>query len=436
MHLLVLAWGPAHDQEGNPLHPLLFSQEPLPTVGPGSPDGSYQQRSDAEWRLLLEQEFAERGLPIELLEPSTTIPSKLLQSISLERSPLSTGPVPRRSFDTIWGRSSYTSWTHGSHGAAPEALEEGRETDGQSLDPDLAAAALAATNLEVPNLEPWDEQGPLATFPRGANAGDCLHRILEQLDYQQPAKTPTNRVLVERELQRSGIATTNTDAVILGIEQLLGTPFGGPLGNFQLNQLALDMRLNELNFDLTIGRVTAERLQAAFANHPGGSFGTSYANSLGQLAVMSEGFLTGSIDLVFRAPGPDGQARWWVADWKSNWMGERDNQGQPLACGPRHYGPAAMVELMAANHYPLQAHLYLVALHRYLGWRLPHYKPEQDLGGYAYVFLRGAPGDSDAVRSVAANGGLVPGMFLERAPLSRVLALDHALARPPEASAA
>jgi exodeoxyribonuclease V beta subunit len=26
---------------------------------------------------------------------------------------------------------------------------------------------------------------------------------------------------------------------------------------------------------------------------------------------------------------------------------------------------------MAACHYPLQAHLYLVALHRYLRWRLP-----------------------------------------------------------------
>ena len=30
---------------------------------------------------------------------------------------------------------------------------------------------------------------------------------------------------------------------------------------------------------------------------------------------------------------------------------------------------------MADSHYPLQAHLYLVALHRYLGWRLPGYTP-------------------------------------------------------------
>ena len=89
---------------------------------------------------------------------------------------------------------------------------------------------------------------------------------------------------------------------------------------------------------------------------------------------------------------------------------------------------------------PINEAMLVGALHRYLGWRLPHYKPEQDLGGYAYVFLRGAPGGGDsvhgAVQSEAGGGGVVPGMFLERAPLERVLALDRALTRPPEARAA
>ena len=34
----------------------------------------------------------------------------------------------------------------------------------------------------------------------------------------------------------------------------------------------------------------------------------------------------------------------------------------------------------SARHYPLQALLYLVALHRYLRWRLPGYDPERHLG--------------------------------------------------------
>jgi len=147
------------------------------------------------------------------------------------------------------------------------------------------------------------------------------------------------------------------------------------------------------------------------------------------LPVASRGFLTGSIDLIFTASGSDGEERWWVADWKSNWIGRRDGEGRPLACGPRHYGQEAMAALMAHSHYPLQAHLYLVALHRYLGWRLPAYAPERHLGGYAYVFLRGAPGAAGA----EALPGAVPGMFVERPPLARVLALDGALGRHGEA---
>ena len=85
-----------------------------------------------------------------------------------------------------------------------------------------------------------------------------------------------------------------------------------------------------------------------------------------------------------------------------------------------------MAELMAANHYPLQAHLYLVALHRYLRWRLPGYSPQRHLGGYAYVFLRGVPGATEA----GAGTGAVPGVFLERPPLARLLQLDQNLGGP------
>ena len=44
---------------------------------------------------------------------------------------------------------------------------------------------------------------------------------------------------------------------------------------------------------------------------------------------------------------------------------------------------------MAAAHYPLQALLYSVALHRYLRWRLAGYGAEQHFGGVLYLFVRG-----------------------------------------------
>ena len=165
----------------------------------------------------------------------------------------------------------------------------------------------------------------------------------------------------------------------------------------------------------------------AFRADPTARFGADYADALASLAVNSRGFLTGSIDLVFRDPR---QSRWWVLDWKSNWIGERRAAGEADRCGPRHYHQQAMEEQMIQHHYPLQAHLYLVALHRHLRWRLPDYDPHRHLGGYVYCFLRGMPGTeqpgSEHQRAADADS-VGPGRIVEPVPLPRVLALDRAL---------
>ncbi len=413
--LLVLAWGPVQGQQGNPLHPWLFDQE----EPPGADHDPYPDCSDAEWRDRLEQAISRRGLPLSLVDPPASgARIQLQQGAAPGEEPLARGPVPRGAFDTTWGRSSYTSWTQGNHSAAPQAVEEGRETD--ALAAELDASPPAGGEAADDGVQPWPADGPLAGFPRGAQAGDCLHRILEQLDYRQPVAAQAD--LCASELQRAGIAAQHLDAVLRGLEQLRQTPLGGPLGDFLLAQLERTARLNEMNFDLPLTLVRARDLAHPFAAHPEGWFGTAYAEQLSRLEVASQGFLTGSIDLVFR----HGE-RWWVADWKSNWLGERDAQGQPLHCGPLHYTHPAMATLMAANHYPLQAHLYLVALHRYLRWRLPGYRPEKHLGGYVYVFLRGVPGPLPAV---AADED-VPGIFVEQPPLARLLKLDQALGGAP-----
>ena len=69
---------------------------------------------------------------------------------------------------------------------------------------------------------------------------------------------------------------------------------------------------------------------------------------------------------------------------------------------------------MVHPHYPLQALLYAVALHRYLRGGWPTTTPERHLGGVGYLFLRGMaaprrPGSRVRLRRVrlAAAGGLV-----------------------------
>jgi exodeoxyribonuclease V beta subunit len=79
-------------------------------------------------------------------------------------------------------------------------------------------------------------------------------------------------------------------------------------------------------------------------------------------------------------------------DYKTNWLGE---DGQPLTAW--HYRPAALDAEMQRRHYPLQALFYLLALHRYLRWRLPGYMPDRHLGGVLYLFVRGMVGPDTPV---------------------------------------
>jgi exodeoxyribonuclease V beta subunit len=86
------------------------------------------------------------------------------------------------------------------------------------------------------------------------------------------------------------------------------------------------------------------------------------------------GMLKGFIDLTVEHEG-----RYYVLDWKSNWLGPDAG----------HYHPAAMRQSMAEKRHDVQLALYLLALHRHLRQRLPDYDYDTHVGGALYVYLRG-----------------------------------------------
>ena len=407
--LLVLGWRQEDRHSANPLAPWLLTEgKPRPP----------------------------QSLPLQQLDPARLPAAGEPWQPRPPEGDLQEGKLPRHRLDTSWGRSSYSSWVHG--GGAPAAREEGRDTTDPEADPE--ADPVTGAGVDSGDGGEAERQGPLATFPRGAGPGEVLHRLLERLDYARSVLERESQQLIGQELERAGLATELVAPLSQALERLRLTPFGGPLGTFTLAGLEPGTWLNEMNFDLPLAvrrpgpppspgprpadppRLRSSGLARCFRQHSGGLFGAAYADRLESLTIASRGILTGSIDLVFR----QGE-RWWVLDWKSNWLGERDAGGSPTACGPLHYGQQAMAGLMGTSHYPLQAHLYLVALHRYLRWRLPGYRPERHLGGYAYVFLRGVPGPSAAVTAAASAGGAVAGMLVEQPPLARLLALDGLL---------
>jgi exodeoxyribonuclease V beta subunit len=84
--------------------------------------------------------------------------------------------------------------------------------------------------------------------------------------------------------------------------------------------------------------------------------------------------MKGFIDMVFEHDG-----RFYLADWKSNFLGNRKEQ----------YHRDRLTEAMLEHHYLLQYHLYVMALHRYLLLRQPDYDYHCHFGGVYYLFLRG-----------------------------------------------
>ena len=138
------------------------------------------------------------------------------------------------------------------------------------------------------------------------------------------------------------------------------------------------------------------------------------------LGTDLRGYLTGSLDLVFRTSagaggaGAGGTQRYFVVDYKTNWIGA---PGEELSAW--HYRPAALDAEMQRMHYPLQAIIYMVALHRYLRWRLRGYDPDVHLGGALYLFLRGMSGPETPVVD-----GVPCGVFSWRPPTGLVTGLS------------
>ena len=89
---------------------------------------------------------------------------------------------------------------------------------------------------------------------------------------------------------------------------------------------------------------------------------------------MAEGFMNGSIDLVFEK-----NEKFYVVDWKSNHLGTKASR----------YNASVLLSEVRHAYYFLQYHIYTLALHRYLKNKLKDYDYDQHMGGVFYAFVRG-----------------------------------------------
>jgi exodeoxyribonuclease V beta subunit len=214
---------------------------------------------------------------------------------------------------------------------------------------------------------------------------------------------------------------------VAGLEAAIDTPLGPLVGDLRLRDIPAADRLDELGFELPLvggddpsGELPLAAVAALLDEHvaPGDAL-AGYADRLRDPAMAQQlrGYLTGSLDAVLRFRSGDGAPQFAVVDYKTNWLGEDGGErSEPTAW---HYRPAALTEAMQRAHYPLQALLYIVALHRYLRWRLPDHDPDRDVAGVLYLFLRGMTGPN-----VPRVDGKPCGVFSWRPPPGLIVALS------------
>ncbi len=269
-------------------------------------------------------------------------PWQVAQSVSSELS----AKILQRTPGDSWRVTSYSGLQQRGHGIAQDLIPR--------LDIDAAGVGEV---IEESGLTPHQ-------FPRGASPGTFLHSLFENLDFTQPADPHW----VEEQLALGGYDAHWTPVLAEWLDAILQAPLNET--GVSLSQLSAREKQVEMEFYLPISQpLMASQLDALIRQYDPLSAGCPALDFM-----QVRGMLKGFIDLVFRHQG-----RYYLLDYKSNWLGEDSSA----------YTQQAMASAMQAHRYDLQYQLYTLALHRYLRHRIADYDYERHFGGVIYLFLRG-----------------------------------------------
>jgi exodeoxyribonuclease V beta subunit len=302
--------------------------------------------------------------------------------------------MPKRRASENWWIASYSALRIGdslSVGSdeAPENPQAQKLFDDERLDPN-APREVAAGGADIHR------------FPRGPGPGTFLHGLLEWAGGEGFSAAPqTVEDAIARRCNRrgwEGWITTLSD----WLQHLLASPLHLGAGQPPVVFEHLSQYRVEMEFWFASHKVDVLKLDGLVRQYT--------HNGVARVAaepVLLNGMFKGFIDLTFEHEG-----RYYVADYKSNWLGVDDSA---------YTGPA-MEQSILDNRYDLQYVLYLLALHRQLKARLADYDYDRHIGGALYLFLRGTRAASQ-------------GVYFARPPRELIERLDRLFQGKPEPKA-
>jgi len=380
-----VCWGPA-DKVKSPtaMSWLLDRRCPLPTSAFRFRDRDVNaQRIDEDSVLqTVQQMVAQYDAVTTVNWQQVNAPDRIATAVSAPGADLQLGTLDRE-VSSSWQSRSFTSLARAANSGV---------TDRPDHDQDLSTA-LIEDALTQPGEPGRGLHEAALSFPRGANSGTCLHSILEQVSFSAPVPDE----LVKTVLDQYGL-TADPGAVADWLTKILNSALPDPNNEgqiFRLAEFSENDAIRELPYTLSANQLNP----AAIAQ----CIGQYYAMpSLG--GSTYDGFLTGYIDLIVRAS--DG--RYWVLDYKSNWLGDQASD----------YTMPSMNQSMTAHAYTLQMCLYSLAIHRMLRQKQADYDYDKHFGGVWYLFLRGMDG-SDGFN----------GVYSAKPPLDLLEQLDELVGR-------
>ncbi len=242
--------------------------------------------------------------------------------------------------------------------------------------------------------------------PAGAAVGTAVHDWIETWDMSPPAPASLARHLAAARLPSPGPdqpAWEQTLGDLFTDLRLIRLP---GCGEAPLHALCPEPHGSEWHFHLPLaGDLTVGALAHCFALHAAPAH-RPYAPLLAALSEdRFQGLLQGFIDRLVRHG-----ATWGVIDWKTNRL------GAALA----DYDEAALLRCAMESHYLLQAHLYLVALRRYLR---ALGVADTAIAGAWLVFLRAiSPDTARGVLHIQPPGAMLDALDALFAPAARPVA--------------
>ncbi|MBB5360597.1 exodeoxyribonuclease V beta subunit [Rhodanobacter sp. ANJX3] len=336
------------------------------------------------------QAMADRLSGIALMPPFNDVPRRYQKPVESNATRATQAPLPRlRAFQWLHSFSGLTRYA-----AAAVAIDDSGAAD--------EAGANIVDAEELPLIEMTDDARLLALYPlRGPRFGDAVHQVLE---LARPGPVwPEQRPLLSTQLTAQAIKADglSSDEALERVGRMVDRVRQSDLGDgLRLGDIAADQRIVEFEFQFPVRRVAVVKLRQLCIAH-----GQPDVVPASLDATTLNGMLTGFADLIVQWDG-----RFHVLDYKTNWLGARQHD----------YTGASLDAAMAEHHYPLQALLYTVALHRYLRQRMDGYTAERHLGESWYLFVRAIGLEP------AEKPGL--GVWRHRWPPTLIEALDDAFA--------